>query len=132
MHKPAAFVMLTLAFCALLTAVRAVAEPAAASSGDEESKKAESKTDDACDHVKWVAKCLQEIQKIKPGMTKGDLLKVFEEGGGLSSPTTQTLVHRECPLMQVDVTFEPRPGGDPGKLKIATISKPYLDWPIDD
>jgi len=132
MQTRIAFFMATLALIALLTAVRADADPATASSDGEQVKKTESQKGDAGDHIKWVAKCLQEIQKIKPGMTKGDLLKVFEEGGDLSSPTTQTFVHRECPLMQVDVTFEPRPGGDPGKVKIATISKPYLDWPIDD
>jgi hypothetical protein len=132
MHKRTELVLIALALSAFLTAIRADADPASASSHGKQAKKAEVKKDDASAHVKWVAQCLRDIQKIKPGMTKGELLKVFDEGGGLSSPRTQTFVHRECPLMQVDVTFEPHVGDNPGTTKIATISKPYLDWPIDD
>jgi hypothetical protein len=88
-------------------------------------------------HTKWVEKSLEEMQTIKVGMTRGQLLKVFTEEGGLSSRTTQTFVYRDCPYFKVDVVFKPV-----GKLqdklskvakdKIATISKPYLAWSIED
>jgi hypothetical protein len=65
-------------------------------------------------------------------MTSTDLLKVFVEEGGLSTPTFQTFAYRDCPYIKVDVTFESKPADQPASTKIATISKPYLAWAIAD
>jgi hypothetical protein len=89
------------------------------------------------EHSRWLAKSLREMQTIKPGMTREDLLKVFQEQGGLSSRTTQRYAYRECPYIHVDVVFEAvgAPKGNSitsPKDKIVRISGPFLGWPIID
>ena len=91
----------------------------------------------------WVSSIIEETSKIKSGMTRSDLLKVFVEEGGLSTGLNRTYVYRDCPLIKVDVEFEPvgRPAKDSKgyvTLKedkrdiIKSLSKPYLDLPILD
>ena len=83
------------------------------------------------------------MQKIKVGMTREDLLKVFTTEGGLFTDLNRTYVYRECPYIKVDVEFEP--AGSPardadGRVTlveanedvIKNISKPYLEWMILD
>ena len=91
----------------------------------------------AAEHTEWLAKALREIQTIKVGMTRADLLKIFEEEGGLSTRTQRRYAYRGCVLIRVEVTFEavgPLDGkllGSP-KDRISRISAPFLDWPISD
>jgi hypothetical protein len=86
---------------------------------------------------KWVLKSLGEMKKVKAGMTRGDLLKVFAEEGGLSTRTQRTYVYRECRYFKVDVKFEPV-GNVENRLaespedKIKEISRPYIDYGIVD
>jgi hypothetical protein len=93
--------------------------------------------------TEWIAGSLKEIQKIKVGMTRADLLKVFTTEGGLSSGLSRTYVYRECPYIKVDVEFEAvgRPARDAegrvtlaegGRDIIVKISKPYLEWSVSD
>ena len=93
--------------------------------------------------TEWIAKILKEMEKIKPGMTRADLLKVFTTEGGLSTGLNRTYVYRECPYIKVDVEFEPvgRPARDAeGRVTlveadedvIKKVSKPYLEWSILD
>jgi hypothetical protein len=87
--------------------------------------------------TKQISEILIECQKIKPGMTRAELLKAFDMEGGLSSATQRTFVYRGCPYIKVDVDFnlsdpqqktlEERPTDT-----ISKISKPYLDWSISD
>lgn len=91
----------------------------------------------------WIADSLKEIQTIKVGMTRADLLKIFTTEGGLSTGLNRTYVYRQCPYIKVDVEFEPvgRPATDAdGRVTlveanedvIKKISKPYLDWMVID
>ena len=93
--------------------------------------------------TEWIANSLKEIQKIKVGMTRADLLKVFTTEGGLSAGLTRTYVYRECFYIKVDVEFEParRPARNAdGRVTlveseddvIRKISKPYLAWMVID
>ena len=90
--------------------------------------------------TEWIADTLKEIQKIKIGMTRADLLKVFTTEGGLSSPFSRTYVYRECPYIKVDVEFEPvgrrdaegRVTHETNEDVIKKISRPYLEWGIID
>jgi|SRR5947209_15292046 len=89
------------------------------------------------EHQEWVQKSLTEMETIRVGMTRADLLKVFVEEGGISSRTTETFAYRECPYFKVNVQFEPVGdvhGNDSGSHgdKIVNISKPYLDWIVAD
>ena len=94
-------------------------------------------------HTEWMANSLQEMQKIKVGMTREDLLKVFTTEGGISTDLNRTYVYRECPYIKVDVEFEPvgRPARDAdGRVTlveanedvIKNISRPYLAWMVTD
>ena len=96
-----------------------------------------SKSRAANEHTEWIARSLKEIESVKPGMTRLDLLRVFKEEGGLSTRTARRYVYRDCPYIKVDVEFEPI--GEPeNKLsqsprdKIIKISKPFLEWSITD
>jgi len=95
------------------------------------------------EHTEWIAKSLREMEKIRVGMTRADLLKVFTTEGGLSTGLNRRYVYRECPYIKVDVEFEPvgRPARDAqGRVTlieadgdvIKGISKPYLERGITD
>jgi hypothetical protein len=88
------------------------------------------------EHTEWIAKSLKEIESVKVGMTRGDLLKVFKEEGGISTRKLQRYPYRDCPYIKVDVEFEPvgpenQVSRSP-KDKIIKISKPFLEWSIID
>jgi len=80
---------------------------------------------------------LKELQTIKVGMTRADLLKVCTTEGGIFSRTQQSFVYRSCPIIKVAVTFKPI-GGPPDQRQtqpsdeITDISKPYLELPVRD
>jgi hypothetical protein len=89
------------------------------------------------EHKAWITKSLREMETVKVGMTRGELLKVFEEEGGISTRTWRRYVYRDCQNIKVDVEFEPV--GDPeNKMnqstadRITKISKPFLEWSIVD
>lgn len=88
-------------------------------------------------HSEWVAQSLREMQTIKVGMTRADLLKVFSEEGGLSTRTQRQYVYRECPYIKVAVEFErvgnaEAPFPENEKDKIVKISRPFLEWLVID
>src|SRR5947208_17061771 len=62
----------------------------------------------------WIASIIKETWTIKPGMTRADLMKIFEHEGGLSTGLRRTSASRQCPYIKVDVEFEAvgRPGHD--------------------
>jgi hypothetical protein len=91
----------------------------------------------------WIARSLREMEGIKPGMTRSDLMKVFTVEGGLSTGLKRTYVYQHCPYLKVDVEF--RAVGRPDKDKkgrvtlvesdadvITRISRPYLAWSVVD
>jgi hypothetical protein len=88
-------------------------------------------------HVKWVEASLREMETIKVGMTRADLLKVFMEEGGISTRTQRTYVYRHCSYFKVTVEFKPVENergflGDPSTDKIVKISEPFLQWSVLD
>ena len=97
----------------------------------------------AGEQKEWIANSLREMQKIKVGMTRADLLTVFTTEGGLSTGLQRTYVYRECHYIKVDVEFEAvgRPARDvAGRVTlhedsrdvIKKISRPYLEWSVTD
>ena len=89
------------------------------------------------EHTKWVVKCLIDMDKIKVGMTRADLLKVFTTEGGPSSPNAQGYVYRGCPYIKVRVTFQlvgnaPDPYPYNPNDIILSISDPFLQFSISD
>jgi hypothetical protein len=84
-----------------------------------------------------ISRALRECEKIKPGMTRAELEKVFTTQGGIWTATHRAYVYRGCRYIKVDVEFklsvpeqdrlEARPTDT-----ISKISKPYLEWGVID
>lgn len=92
----------------------------------------------AQERKEWITKVLYEISKIRPGMTRRDLLKVFTIEGSLSTRRQRTYVYAGCPYIKVDVKFTTA-NGDRGEVVreelgdvVESISKPYLGWVTTD
>jgi len=95
------------------------------------------RTEAESNHPEWLAKALRAMATIKAGNTREDLLKVFEEEGGLSTRTQRRYVYRGSRYIKVDVTLEAVGGpadefAESPKDKITKISKPFLEWSITD
>jgi hypothetical protein len=92
----------------------------------------------ATDHAAWVGRVMRELQGLKPGMTRAELLKVVNEEGGLSTRTARRFASRECPYIKVNVEFkaigEPDDavGTASSKDEIIRVSPPFLEWSIGD
>ena len=95
------------------------------------------------DYTEWVGRSLGEMETIKVGSTRRDLLAVFTTEGGLSTGLLRTYVYRECSMFKVDVEFQAvgRPARDTdGRVTliespddvITKISRPYIARPIMD
>ena len=88
------------------------------------------------DHTKWVAESLTDMETIKVGMTRADLLKVFMEEGGVSTRSSRTYAYRDCPYFKVTVQFAPigavEKFGESQKDKIIKISQPFLQRMVLD
>jgi hypothetical protein len=87
------------------------------------------------DQARWIGANLPELESIKAGMTRRDLLNVFMEEGGLSTRAWRRYVYRKCAFVKVDVEFAPV--GGPGNAegpddRITKISKPFLELTITD
>jgi hypothetical protein len=77
-------------------------------------------------HDEWLQAKYAEATSVKAGMTRADLLKVFDMDGGLQSVPATRYVLRGTTLIKVDVEFE-KPISSNDELKIKSISKPYLE-----
>ena len=97
----------------------------------------------AQDHKAWVKHALEQMETIKPGMTRQDLLRVFRTEGGLSTGLRRTFVSRDCPYFKVVVEFKAvaRPERDNAGFVtliedsrdiIDKVSIPYLQFTIAD
>jgi hypothetical protein len=104
---------------------------------------AKAQTSDPGDaRVMWVAQAMMRMLTIKPGMTRGDLLKVFTVEGGISTRFQRTYISRDCPYFKVDVEFKevgpPGLNGDQMQFGessadiLVKISRPYLAFSILD
>jgi len=89
------------------------------------------------DAERWVGAALLEIETVKVGMTRGQLLALFDTEGGVFSGLRRTYVYRRCPTIKVDVESEAvgRPSRDAeGRVTmvesdqdlIMKMSRPYL------
>lgn len=87
------------------------------------------------DLTQKIQKIIEDINSIKPEMTRADLLKIFTTEGGLSTRTFQRYIYKACPYIKVDVEFKPV-GNEENKLSqniediIIKISKPFLEFTI--
>jgi hypothetical protein len=95
------------------------------------------------DHIGWVLQVLERINRVKPGMTRSDVLSVFSMEGGLSTGLQRTFVSQDCPYFKVDVAFRAVGWSDrdqEGRVtliedprdEIVSISRPYLAYGVAD
>jgi hypothetical protein len=87
--------------------------------------------------TKQISGILTECQKIKPGMTRAELLIIFTTEGGIFTAVHRTFVYRGCPYIKVDVDFtvsDPKQKGIEERPTdiINKVSKPYLEWSLID
>jgi hypothetical protein len=112
-------------------------------SGCYKSARTASQEASARERNEWVGRVLQQMESVKPGMTRKNLQEVFTTEGGLSTGLQRTYGSRDCPFFKVDVEFEAvgRPSKDAdGRVTviqddrdiIIKISRPYLAWPASD
>ncbi len=88
-------------------------------------------------HTEWLLDRIKEAKSVTTGMSRADLLKVFEEDGGLNTIPVRRYVLRSCPYIKVDVEFNVKPrlytrDRPDQNLKIKNISEPYLGYMITD
>ena len=89
------------------------------------------------EHTEWIHSVLRTTISIRPGMTRGDLLRVFTTEGGLATRSQRTYVYKTCPYIKVAVEFEPVEKKDDHTLelpsdRITKISRPYLEFSVLD
>jgi hypothetical protein len=95
------------------------------------------------DRQAWVASALREMETIRVGMTRAELLKTFTTEGGLSTGLNRRFVSRDCSYFKVDVEFRAVGRSDKdsdGRVTlledsrdiIVKISRPYLQFNIAD
>jgi hypothetical protein len=79
---------------------------------------------------------IRTADALHPGMTRADVLKNFQTEGGISTREWNHYVYMRCPYIKIDVTFVVAPGEGPlnesATDKIATVSKPYLEFSVMD
>ena len=102
---------------------------------------ANSQDDSDAELTRLISEAIRETSAITPGMSRGDLMRVFTVEGGLSTRAQRTYVYRRCPYIKVDVEFEVEHLRDAqGRIPlleadddvIRRISRPYLAWAITD
>ena len=87
--------------------------------------------------TKKLAEVYFDCQKIKPGVTRAELDRIFKaDTGGVAWPASvpfpfqphQTFDYRRCGLIMVDVDFAPSDSKETRPTDIITrISRPYLN-----
>ncbi|NYF53541.1 hypothetical protein [Tunturiibacter gelidoferens] len=85
----------------------------------------------------WIAKVLDRLNSIHPGMTRKDLDRVLTTEGGLSTRLQRTYVFLDCQYIKVDVRFKAAAGtpnsfGESPEDVIESVSKPYLEFGHSD
>ena len=84
-----------------------------------------------------IENALKEIETIKPGMKRKDLLVIFTTEGGISNRLHRTYVYQKCMYIKVDVEFTPADQPEDNLKEnpedvIKEISRPYLEWGVID
>jgi hypothetical protein len=81
----------------------------------------------------WIAKVLDRLNSIHPGMKRKDLDPILTTEGGLSTRLQRTYVFLDCKYIKVDIRFKAAAGttdlfGESPEDLIESVSKPYLEF----
>jgi len=85
----------------------------------------------------WIAKVLDGLNTIHPGMTRKDRDHLLTTEGGISQRLQRTYVFVDCPYIKVDIRFRPAAGttntaGESPEDLVESVSKPYLEFSVMD
>jgi hypothetical protein len=85
----------------------------------------------------WIAKVLDRLNSIRPGMKRKDLDRVLSTEGGLSTRLQRRYVFLDCQYIKVDVRFIAAAGttnlfGESPEDVIESVSKPFLEFGHSD
>ena len=80
----------------------------------------------------WLEERFREAQSIKVGSTYADVVKYFRTDGGLTQVGKSRFVNILCPLMKIDVEFEPVKGDTLPPTKVTRVSRPYFEREFAD
>jgi hypothetical protein len=84
----------------------------------------------------WIEKAIRQIEEIRPGMTRADVVRVMTTEGGLSSREQRTYVYQGCPYIKVDIRFKAIGPTDEfqesAKDEVVSVSGPYLGFSVMD
>lgn len=76
------------------------------------------------EHTLWIDGTLTAISRLKLGMSRKELDKLFALEGGFHGGEDWVYTYKECPYIKVDVQFT-------SEGKISRISRPYLEHPTN-
>jgi hypothetical protein len=83
-----------------------------------------------------ITDALKAAADLKVGDTRADVERSFELEGGLQSRTKSRYVFKKCSYIKIDVEFtgkgDSSPAGFPSTDIIVQVSKPYLEYSIED
>jgi hypothetical protein len=82
-----------------------------------------------------IQQALSDYQRIKVGITRGEVEKYFAQDGGAQFPTSTRYVYPKCHYLHLDLEFEAK--GPPGHLfspddTVMKTSKLYVDYSTKD
>jgi hypothetical protein len=85
------------------------------------------------DPREWLEERYKEATSVRAGMSRAELLRVFEEDGGSQRIPAGRFVLRSCRMIKVEAEFDVEYGQaykekPDEELKIKAISKPYLEY----
>ncbi len=84
-----------------------------------------------------IMEALQDVTRLKVGMTRADVERVFTADGGISFLEKSTYRYRKCQFIKIDVEFKKPESTLNVRAQeqadvVTNISKPYLAYPITD
>jgi hypothetical protein len=79
-------------------------------------------------HCEWLARIIKQTERIKVGMTRGDVETILvADVGGFPNPKGMRYQHPRCPYIKMDLEFELATSDNRKDDKIVKRSMPLLD-----
>lgn len=90
----------------------------------------------APDSCALIRQALDDSLHIKAGMTRADVGKNFQRDGGLQARFTTRYLYSKCGLIKIEVEFKAVAKSEteffsPNDI-VVSVSKPYLEYPVND
>ena len=82
-----------------------------------------------------IVDALKQVDELKPGTPRAVLEHGFEEDGGLQFAAHSRYVLKKCHFIKIDVEFSGGAIENRAALptdQVVTVSRPYLEYPVDD